>query len=55
MDARVDAPHTEGMLEVGDGQSLHWEVGGDLTGTPAVALHGGPGTGTSAAVRLSSI
>jgi proline iminopeptidase len=47
MDVRVDAPHAEGMLEVGDGQLLHWEVVGDPAGVPAVALHGGPGTGTS--------
>jgi proline iminopeptidase len=47
MDARVDAPHAEGMLEVGDGQRLHWQVVGDPAGAPAVALHGGPGTGTS--------
>jgi proline iminopeptidase len=47
MARRFDAASAEGMLEVGDGHSLHWEVVGDAAGTPAVALHGGPGTGTS--------
>jgi proline iminopeptidase len=44
--AAPDHPH-EGMLEVGDGQQLSWEVVGDPEGRPAVALHGGPGSGTS--------
>jgi proline iminopeptidase len=47
MATRVDASHAEGMLEVGHGQRLRWQVVGDPAGTPAVALHGGPGTGTS--------
>jgi proline iminopeptidase len=42
-----DRPHVEGMLEVGDGQRLFHQVLGDPNGRPAVALHGGPGTGTS--------
>ena len=44
---RVDPPQTEGLLDVGDGQQLFWQVVGDPAGRPAVALHGGPGTGTS--------
>ncbi|MHB8506968.1 MAG: alpha/beta fold hydrolase, partial [Acidimicrobiales bacterium] len=35
------------MLDVGDGQRVHWEVSGNPSGTPAVALHGGPGSGLS--------
>jgi proline iminopeptidase len=37
----------EGMLTVGDGHQLAWTVVGDPHGQPAVALHGGPGSGTS--------
>jgi proline iminopeptidase len=36
-----------GMLEVGDGQRLSWRTVGNPDGRPAVALHGGPGSGTS--------
>jgi proline iminopeptidase len=36
-------PAVNGMLDVGDGNLLYWESHG--TGKPAVALHGGPGTG----------
>ena len=35
------------MLDVGDGQSIYWETSGNPDGTPAVALHGGPGGGSS--------
>jgi len=38
-------PHAEGMLDVGDGHRLRWETCGDPDGTPAVVLHGGPGSG----------
>jgi proline iminopeptidase len=30
-------------LDVGDGQSIHWEEWGAAAGTPAIYLHGGPG------------
>jgi proline iminopeptidase len=33
------------MLEVGDGNRIHWEVCGRPDGIPAVVLHGGPGSG----------
>jgi proline iminopeptidase len=36
-----------GLLDVGDGQSIYWEVSGNPDGTPAVALHGGPGGGST--------
>lgn len=38
-------PHAHGMLDVGDGQRLHWETCGSPAGAPAVVLHGGPGSG----------
>ncbi|MFI5615061.1 prolyl aminopeptidase [Amycolatopsis sp. NPDC051903] len=44
-------PHESGMLEVGDGHSLYWEVSGNPNGKPAVALHGGPGSGSSPRYR----
>ncbi len=41
-------PLDHGMLAVGDGQELYWEVCGNPTGKPAVVLHGGPGSGATA-------
>lgn len=35
------------MLDVGDGQSVYWEISGNPDGKPVVFLHGGPGGGTS--------
>ena len=40
-------PYETGMLDVGDGQSMYWEVSGNPDGKPAVALHGGPGSGST--------
>ena len=40
-------PYDSGMLEVGDGHSLYWEVSGNPEGKAAVFLHGGPGGETS--------
>ncbi|MTE16131.1 prolyl aminopeptidase [Nocardia aurantiaca] len=40
-------PYEQGMLDVGDGQTLYYEVSGNPDGKPAVFLHGGPGGGTS--------
>ncbi len=40
-------PYETGMLEVGDGQAIYWEVSGNPQGKPAVYLHGGPGGGSS--------
>ena len=40
-------PYETGMLEVGDGHSLYWELSGNPDGKPAVFLHGGPGGGSS--------
>lgn len=36
-------PYETGMLDVGDGQHIYWEVSGNPEGKPAVFLHGGPG------------
>ncbi|UGT45082.1 prolyl aminopeptidase [Nocardia yamanashiensis] len=40
-------PHEQGVLEVGDGQGIYWEVSGNPEGKPVVFLHGGPGGGTA--------
>jgi proline iminopeptidase len=40
-------PYETGMLDVGDGHRLHWELCGNPDGKPAVFLHGGPGGGSS--------
>jgi len=40
-------PYETGMLDVGDGHSLYWELTGNPNGKPAVMLHGGPGGGSS--------
>src|SRR5262245_3460300 len=39
-------PYETGMLDVGAGQSVYWEVSGNPDGKPVVFLHGGPGGGT---------
>jgi proline iminopeptidase len=38
-------PYDEGMLDVGDGNLVHWAVCGNPDGKPAVVVHGGPGAG----------
>lgn len=38
-------PFDQGMLDVGDGQRIYWEVCGNPDGKPAVCVHGGPGSG----------
>ncbi|MEU7894585.1 prolyl aminopeptidase [Nonomuraea sp. NPDC049152] len=44
-------PYASGMLDVGDGDEIYWEVCGNPEGKPAVMLHGGPGSGCSAKHR----
>ncbi|SFC98705.1 prolyl aminopeptidase [Streptomyces aidingensis] len=39
-------PRRHGLLDVGDGHHIHWEEGGSPRGRPALAVHGGPGSGT---------
>ena len=38
-------PYDAGMLDVGDGQLIHYEQCGNPAGKPAVFVHGGPGGG----------
>jgi proline iminopeptidase len=44
-------PHAHGMLDVGSGDHVYWEVCGNPEGKPAVYLHGGPGSGCTPASR----
>ncbi|CCH31567.1 prolyl aminopeptidase [Saccharothrix espanaensis] len=44
-------PYEHGMLDVGDGNLVYWEVCGNPEGKPVVGLHGGPGTGCSPVMR----
>jgi proline iminopeptidase len=37
--------YAAGMLDVGDGHHIYWEMAGNPEGKPAVFLHGGPGGG----------
>ncbi|RKS10453.1 prolyl aminopeptidase [Nocardiopsis sp. Huas11] len=38
-------PYDSGMLDVGDGHRVYWELCGNPAGKPVVFLHGGPGGG----------
>jgi proline iminopeptidase len=38
-------PFDHGMLDVGDGHRVYWEVCGNPDGKPALVVHGGPGSG----------
>jgi proline iminopeptidase len=44
-------PYESGLLDVGDGNQIYWEVCGNPDGKPAVMLHGGPGGGCTAKQR----
>lgn len=44
-------PYQTGMLNVGDGHTLAWELSGNPDGKPVVFLHGGPGGGSSPSHR----
>jgi len=44
-------PYASGMLAVGAGHSVYWELCGNPEGKPAVFLHGGPGGGCNAKHR----
>jgi proline iminopeptidase len=43
----MSEPSGSGLLDVGDGQLIHWQMYGDRAAKPAVVLHGGPGSGSS--------
>jgi proline iminopeptidase len=40
-------PYKHGLLDVGDGHEIYWEICGNPSGKPALFLHGGPGGGCS--------
>jgi len=44
-------PFDRGMLYVGDGNHIYWDVAGNPRGKPVVVLHGGPGSGSSPSWR----
>jgi len=44
-------PYDGGMLDVGDGHRIAWEVSGRADGKPAVVLLGGPGSGSASWMR----
>jgi proline iminopeptidase len=48
---RPAEPYDMGDLDVGDGNLVHWEASGNPDGIPVVVLHGGPGSGSSGAMR----
>jgi proline iminopeptidase len=39
----ITEPYDSGLLPVGDGHEIYWEVSGNPAGRPAIYLHGGPG------------
>ncbi|MFB8025821.1 MULTISPECIES: prolyl aminopeptidase [unclassified Streptomyces] len=44
-------PYAQGMLDVGDGNLVYWEVCGNPAGKPALVVHGGPGSGCGPGAR----
>lgn len=44
-------PYESGLLDVGDGNHVYWEVCGNPTSKPALVVHGGPGSGCGTGVR----
>lgn len=44
-------PYDSGILAVGDGNHLYWEVCGNPEGVAALVVHGGPGSGCVPAMR----
>ncbi|MFF0448911.1 prolyl aminopeptidase [Streptomyces sp. NPDC004609] len=44
-------PYEHGMLDVGDGNLVYWEVCGNPEGRPALFVHGGPGSGCHPRLR----
>jgi len=48
---RLIEPYDSGLLDVGDGNRIYWEVCGNPAGKPALVVHGGPGSGAHAESR----
>jgi proline iminopeptidase len=46
-------PYDHGMLDVGHGNLVYWEVCGHPDGKPALVVHGGPGSGCGPGNRRS--
>ena len=44
-------PHLSGLLEVGHGHQIYYEVSGNPHGQPILFVHGGPGAGTQPLYR----
>jgi pimeloyl-ACP methyl ester carboxylesterase len=44
-------PYDQRLLDVGDGNLVHWETCGSPRGKPVVAIHGGPGQGSTPNMR----
>lgn len=44
-------PRQIGLLPVGDGHQIYWEVSGNPSGPAVLFVHGGPGAGTQPAYR----
>jgi len=44
-------PYDSGLLDVGDGNLVYWEVSGNPDGRPALVVHGGPGSGCAPGMR----
>ena len=47
-------PYDHGMLDVGEGHRVYWEMCGNPQGKPVVFLHGGPGAGCTPRPRRCS-
>jgi proline iminopeptidase len=45
------SPFDQGLLDVGDGHRVYWEVSGNPQGIPILFVHGGPGAGTQPLFR----
>ncbi|MFD7321448.1 hypothetical protein ACFV9D_10205 [Streptomyces sp. NPDC059875] len=43
--------YEEGLLDVGDGNHVHYSVAGNPEGKPALYVHGGPGAGARPSAR----
>ncbi|MFA7513271.1 MAG: prolyl aminopeptidase [Mycolicibacterium vanbaalenii] len=44
-------PYESGLLDVGEGHRIYWEISGNPAGLAALAVHGGPGSGCVPGMR----